>query len=127
VIPDDIAAEWKKIGARGAEARKAWEERLAASDKRAAFEAALKGETPAGVAEAMAAHKEKVAAEQKTDAIRKWSGAALEVLTGLIPELVGGSADLTGSNNTRTGHTKPMTPETPKGRYIHYGVREHAM
>jgi transketolase len=65
---------------------------------------------------------------QKSDATRKWSGAALEVATALIPEMIGGSADLTGSNNTRTAANKaPLTPENYGGRYVHWGIREHAM
>src|SRR5690349_17645415 len=128
VIPEDILKEWRKIGAQGARHREAWAKRLAASDKRAAFEAALSGKVPEAMKNALNAHKKKVVEAQKADATRKWSGAALEVATELMPEMIGGSADLTGSNNTRTASTKaPLTAESYGGRYVHYGVREHAM
>jgi transketolase len=128
VIPDSILAQWRRIGTQGARRRQAWEQRLKASGKRAEFEAALSGRLPAQIGEAIIAHKKKIVEAPKADATRKWSGAALEVLTQLVPEMVGGSADLTGSNNTRTAAAKaPLTAETYGGRYVHYGVREHAM
>ncbi|MFT3722885.1 MAG: transketolase [Hyphomonadaceae bacterium] len=128
VIPDEILQAWRKIGAQGARHREAWAKRLAASDKRAAFETALSGKVPEGLKAALNAHKKKVVEAQKADATRKWSGAALEVATELMPELVGGSADLTGSNNTRTAAAKaPLTAENYGGRYVHWGIREHAM
>ncbi|HVY87375.1 MAG TPA: transketolase [Hyphomonadaceae bacterium] len=128
VIPDEILAEWRKIGQRGARARDAWAKRLGASPKKAEFEAAMTGKLAGGVSEALSAHKKKVAEAPKADGTRKWSGAALEVVTPLVPEMVGGSADLTGSNNTRTAATKaPFTPENYGGRYVHWGIREHAM
>jgi transketolase len=127
VIPDSILAEWRRIGGQGAKHREAWKRRLDASPKREEFEAALSGKIPAGVSEALTAHKKKVAEAPKADGTRKWSGAALEVATALVPEMIGGSADLTGSNNTRTAATKPLTPDNYGGRYVHYGVREHAM
>jgi transketolase len=128
VIPDEILAEWRKIGKQGARHREAWLRRLEASDKRAAFEATLAGKLPEGVGDAINAHKKAVVEGQKSDATRKWSGAALEVLTQLVPEMIGGSADLTGSNNTRTAANKaPLTPENYGGRFVHWGIREHAM
>jgi transketolase len=128
VVPDDILAEWRKIGTRNAKQREAWDQRLKASPKKAEFEAAISGKLPDGVKAAIGEHKKKIAEAPKADATRKWSGAALEVLTGLIPEMIGGSADLTGSNNTRTASAKaPLTPESYGGRYMHWGVREHAM
>jgi len=128
VVPDDVLKEWRRIGAQGARHREAWEKRLAASDKRGAFEASLSGKVPAGLKTAINAHKKKIVEAPKADATRKWSGAALEVATELMPELIGGSADLTGSNNTRTAAAKaPFTPENYGGRYVHWGIREHAM
>jgi transketolase len=128
VIPDNLLTEWRKIGQRGAKLREAWVKRLDGSPKKTEFKTALSGKLPTAVGAAMAAHKQKIAEAPKADATRKWSGAALEVLTGLVPEMVGGSADLTGSNNTRTASTKtPLTAETYGGRYVHYGIREHAM
>ncbi len=128
VVPEEILKEWRKIGAQGARHREAWNKRLAASDKRGALEASLSGKVPEGLKAAINAHKKKIVESPKADATRKWSGAALEVATELMPELVGGSADLTGSNNTRTAANKaPMTPENYGGRYVHWGIREHAM
>ncbi len=128
VVPNEVLKEWRRIGSQGARHREAWAKRLAASDKRGAFEAALSGKVPDGLSAALANHKKKIVEAPKADATRKWSGAALEVATELMPELVGGSADLTGSNNTRTAAAKaPMTPENYGGRYVHWGIREHAM
>jgi transketolase len=128
VVPDEILQAWRKIGAQGAPHRAAWEKRLGASDKRATFEAALSGKLPDGLSAKINEHKKKVVEGQKADATRKWSGAALEILTELVPEMVGGSADLTGSNNTRTASAKtPLSAENYGGRYVHWGIREHAM
>jgi transketolase len=127
-VPADVLAQWREFGARGAKPRAEWLKRLEKSEHKAAFEAAVAGKLPDGLAAAIASHKKAVAEAPKADATRKWSGAALEVLTGLIPEMVGGSADLTGSNNTRTAAAKaPVTPENYGGRYVHWGIREHAM
>ncbi len=128
VVPDAILKEWRTIGTRNTKHRAAWQDRLKASPKKAEFEAAVSGKLPSGITEAIGAHKKKLAEAPKADGTRKWSGAALEVLTALVPEMVGGSADLTGSNNTRTAAAKaPLTPENYGGRYLHWGVREHAM
>jgi transketolase len=125
-VPEDVLADWRATGMRGARERANWTSRLAASPRREAFEAAISGRLP-DVSAAMEAHKRKVAEAGKSDGTRKWSGAALEVLTPLVPEMIGGSADLTGSNNTRTVVTKPLSSSDYGGRYIHYGIREHAM
>ncbi len=128
VVPDEILQAWRKIGAQGAPHRAAWEKRLGASDKRATFDAALSGKLPDGLSAKINEHKKKVVEGQKADATRKWSGAALEILTEMVPEMVGGSADLTGSNNTRTASAKtPLSAENYGGRYVHWGIREHAM
>ena len=128
VVPDEILQAWRKIGAQGARHREAWTRRLGASDKRTTFEAALAGKLPDDLSAKINAHKQKVVEGQKADATRKWSGAALEILTEIVPEMVGGSADLTGSNNTRTASAKtPLSAENYGGRYVHWGIREHAM
>jgi len=128
VVPEDVLEEWRRIGAQGARHREAWEHRLAASDKCDAFNTALSGAVPKGLSAALNAHKKKIVEAQKADATRKWSGAALEVATELMPEMIGGSADLTGSNNTRTAAAKaPFTADAYGGRYVHWGIREHAM
>ncbi|MGF1560866.1 MAG: transketolase, partial [Geminicoccaceae bacterium] len=129
VIPDDVLTDWRAIGTAAAKAHTAWQRRFEAADPatRAAFEAALAGTPPAGLDDAMAAYKARLAEEQPSWATRKSSQEALEVLSAQMPTLLGGSADLTGSNNTKTKATAPITAEDFTGRYIHYGVREHAM
>lgn len=126
-VETDVLSAWRTAGSRSVDVRKAWEVRLEASDQKAEFGRAMTGKLPAGVDDAVNAHKKSVVEAQKSDATRKWSGAALEVLTGAIPEMIGGSADLTGSNNTKTSHTTALNNDDWAGRYMHYGVREHAM
>ncbi|MEO0034357.1 MAG: Transketolase [Pseudomonadota bacterium] len=126
-IPAEILAAWRAAGRRGAEARAAWEARLAAAPGRAAFEQALSTPLPEGWRDTVLAFKRKIAAEQPKWATRKASQQALEVLTAAIPALIGGSADLTHSNLTVTKATQSVTPEDFSGRYLHYGVREHGM
>jgi len=129
VVPDTIVAPWRAAGSRGAGERRAWEGRFAALDaeKRATFERGIKGELAPGWREAAAAFKTKAAADKPNWASRKASQEALEVLTRAIPEIIGGSADLTGSNLTQTKSTKTITADDASGRYIHYGIREHGM
>ena len=124
-IPDDVLAGWRALGAKGADARKAWDARLAADAQAAEFSRRMAGELPAGD-EAAATFKGWLAQSQKV-ATRKSSEMALEVLTPLVPEMVGGSADLTGSNNTKTKVTTPYTPADYAGRYVYYGIREFGM
>ncbi len=126
-LPDAIVAAWRASGARGARARAAWEARLEASPNRAAFDAAMSGEAPQAATDALAAHTAKMAAEKPALATRAASGFALDAVFPHWPELLGGSADLTGSNNTLVKGTAPFLPESPEGRYVHWGVREHAM
>ena len=130
-VPDHVAETWARAGARGAAARLAWVERLAASPKAQAFRDHRSGTFPQGWRSALVAHKQaltgKAAEKPFAMATRKASGAALEVLTARIPHLIGGSADLTGSVNTLTKALTPVTPQDFTGRYIHYGVREHGM
>ncbi len=126
-IPADIMSQWRAIGARGNAARKSWEARRASSPKRAAFDAAIAGEIPASLGPALSELKKKIAAEKPSVATRKASEMALEVINTHLPTTIGGSADLTGSNNTKTKGMMDITPGDFTGRYIHYGVREHAM
>jgi transketolase len=128
-VPEPILAAWRDAGARGASASAAWRGRLerAAAATRDAFETALAGDLPGDLGAKVVAYKAKLSAERPKWATRKSSQMALEVLTAAVPEMVGGSADLTGSNNTNTAATKPMRPGDYGGRYVHYGVREHAM
>ena len=124
-IPDDVLAGWRALGAKGANARKAWETRHAADPQAAEFSRRMAGELPAGNA-AAETFKAWLAQSQKV-ATRKSSEMALEVLTPLVPEMVGGSADLTGSNNTKTKVTTPFTPADYAGRDVYYGIREFGM
>jgi transketolase len=128
-IPEDVRAAWRVAGERGRERRLEWEGRVEdlPAAEREAFGRALAGTLPEGLAEAINAHKRRLADERPSWASRKSSQEALEVLTALVPEMIGGSADLTGSNNTKTKATTPIAADDLKGRYIHYGVREHAM
>ncbi|MBT4042214.1 MAG: transketolase, partial [Rhodospirillaceae bacterium] len=128
-IPDDVAAAWQAVGARGNAASAAWEERFEALDQddRAAFERAMSGDLPAGIIEAMADYRRQVAEDKPQLATRAASGKALEVINSVVAETIGGSADLTGSNNTLTPDLGMITAEDFSGRYINYGVREHAM
>lgn len=126
-VPAEIESAWTDAGKRSADDYAAWQSRLAASNDKAAFETAMAGALPANLSDIVNAHKKAVVEGGKDDATRKWSGAALEPLTEAIPEMIGGSADLTGSNNTKTSHTAPLGPDNWAGRYVHYGIREHAM
>ena len=128
-IPPELLGAWRGFGVRGAPVRAAWEARLARqpADVRAEFERAQAGTLPPGLDGVLRALKQRFAEERPTWATRKASQEVLEAFTPAVPELVGGSADLTGSVNTKTAAMQPMTPQTPGGRYIHFGVREHAM
>ncbi|MBN9045669.1 MAG: transketolase [Rhizobiales bacterium] len=129
VVPAEILDAWRGAAANAAKKREEWEKRFAALDagKRAEFERRLRGDLPANFDETITAYKKKLSAEKPKVATRKSSEMALEVINGVVPETIGGSADLTGSNNTKTSQTKSITPEDYGGRYIHYGIREHGM
>ena len=124
-VPDDVLVAWRQAGARGAKARAAWSDRTAGIS--GDFWRALSGDLKDGWLDAVNAYKAKCSEENPRWATRKASGEALAVLTEAIPEMIGGSADLTGSVNTKTPSTEPVTSSDFGGRYIHFGVREHAM
>jgi transketolase len=128
-IPADVLTQWRAAGQRSKAARKDWDKRLAAlpADRRADFERRMRLDLPGTLNAAVRQVKEKLAKEQKEIATRTACELALESLIPAVPEMVGGSADLTGSNNTRTKSMKAITPQDFSGRLIHYGVREHAM
>jgi transketolase len=129
VVPAPVLDAWRAAGARGAAERTAWEARLAGlqAAERDAFERVVAGRLPEGWKAEAQAFKAKMIAEKPKWAARKASQEALEVLTQHIPEMIGGSADLTHSNLTITKATRPITPQDASGSYIHYGVREHGM
>jgi len=129
-IPNDIRDAWRAAGQRAAEAKRAWRQRLAALEpaKRAEFERRVAGELPADkLAAAVAAVKQTLAATPQSIATRAASELALEALAAAVPEMIGGSADLTGSNNTKPKGMSVFSAADPAGRFVHYGVREHGM
>jgi transketolase len=129
-VPEDVRAAWRRAAERGKAPRQDWLNRLAAlaPADRAAFERRNRGDLPAGkLAAAVGAMKDKLAAAPKEIASRVASENALEALTAALPELIGGSADLTGSNNTRPKGLPVLSAADYGGRFIHYGVREHGM
>jgi transketolase len=128
-IPDDILGAWRAAGARCRAEHEAWQGRLnsAESVQLAEFLRLTKGDLPSGWEKAMADYKKALVAEAPAKATRESSGAALEVLTAAVPEMTGGSADLTGSNNTYVKNMAAIAPDSYGGRYIHYGIREHGM
>ena len=127
VVPEDLAAAWRKAGRRGAGSRRKWDQRFKASGHRAELDRALKGEVPAAALAALKAHADKMATEKPANATRAHSGAALAVLTPAVPEMMSGSADLTGSNNTLVKGMKAFDAPDYAGVYVHYGVREFGM
>ena len=128
-VPTEIMDSWRLAGNRGTKARSAWKERLASADAetRGEFERRMRGDLPEALKSAMADYKKKLADEKPKLASRASSQNALEVINGVVPETLGGSADLTGSNNTKTSQTTPFGAQDYKGRYVHYGIREHGM
>jgi transketolase len=128
-IPADILGWWRSAGQRAKAARHAWDQRLAALpvEKRGEFARRINGDLPLGLADAVRGAKQKLAAEPKDIATRVASENALGVLTAAVPEMVGGSADLTGSNNTRPKGMAAISAADYGARFIHYGVREHGM
>ncbi|MEQ8387415.1 MAG: transketolase [Alphaproteobacteria bacterium] len=126
-VPDDVLRAWREAGRRGTEAYREWQRALDGYDRRAEFERVMRGDAPDGLAQAIQAFKEKIGAEKPIWATRKASGEVLSHLGPVVPELIGGSADLTGSNLTRGAGQATVTPDDFSGSYIHYGVREHAM
>jgi len=128
-IPAPILSAWRAIGARGAATREAWDAKLAGLDDaaRAAWDQAMSGRAPESLAGAVAATKAQWLKAQPNKATRASSGDALNVISPLFPELVGGSADLSGSNKTKAKDMEVVTADAPGNRYVHYGVREHGM
>ncbi len=126
-LPANIEEAWRKVGRRGAKDRKKWEARLAASPQAADFTRAMKGDLPEGAFDALNAKIAELVETRPAQATRQSSGAALEQVFAAIPELVGGSADLTGSNNTFVSGTPILDAPTYEGRYVNYGIREFGM
>ncbi len=123
-IPDDVAAAWRAAGSRGAADRAEWNRRLQGSGQAEAFVARMAGKCDDAW---LKLYLDKLLAEQKPVATRKASEMALEAINRAIASTIGGSADLTGSNNTKTKDLEPLTFDNYGGRYIYYGIREFGM
>ena len=124
-VPDDVKQDWAEAGQRSAAAREAWEGRLAASSKASEFARRMAGDVPED--DGLSDHIAALIAEPQKVATRKASQMALEVLNPLVPETLGGSADLTGSNNTKTAGMNGMSAKDYGDRYVYYGIREFGM
>ncbi len=129
-VPDDVLKAWREAGSRGAAARQEWENLFAelGPRKRAEFERRLRHERPAALSKALRAHKKALLETPQNIATRKSSESAIEAIAAAMPmEFLAGSADLTGSNNNKAKSAVAFSAKTPKGRFIHYGIREHGM
>ena len=127
VLPPQIIDSWRAVAARGAKARSAWLDRLAASPHEAGFAATLAAPDAARLRARIGDYCRGLTETRPKVATRKASEMALEVVNDALPNTVGGSADLTGSNLTRTKGMVSVTPDDRSGRYVHYGIREHGM
>ena len=128
-VPETSLSLWREAGTLGASARNAWEETKNAKDAetQAAFDAAMSGALPATLTSTIESLKKTFTEEAASVATRKVSEKVLDAVNEIITETVGGSADLTGSNNTKGKVISPMTADNYGGRYVHYGIREHGM
>ena len=126
-IPEAVSSAWRRVGTMKSAKMEAWRKRLHDSGRKAEFERLISGTLPKDWQASLQDFKRKHSAEKTKVATRKASQETLDVLAEVIPELAGGSADLTGSNLTKAKSQKPVTPGDFSGGYIHYGVREHGM
>ncbi len=128
-IPTEIKSWWEEAGSRGAAEREAWEARLgeASESRQKEIHRVFAGEAPKKLSAVIKALKKQVSETKPKVATRKASEMALEVINPIMPETVGGSADLTGSNNTLTGDMGTFDVDNRKGRYVYWGIREHGM
>ena len=129
IIPERIVDAWRLVGLRGGRARSTWQKRFDAlpDDVGESFRRMMEGDLPCGLPEAFRKHKNAVAHTKETIASRTASLKTIEAIADVMPELLGGSADLTGSTATRSSQMSVITPQDFSGRFIHYGVREHGM
>ncbi|CUH77197.1 transketolase [Tropicibacter naphthalenivorans] len=128
-VPADVKSWWEAAGSRGAADRAEWEERLAAQSesRQKEFARTMAGEAPKKLSATVKALKKQLSETKPSVATRKASEMALEVINPIMPETCGGSADLTGSNNTKTGDMGVFDVDNRKGRYVFWGIREHGM
>ncbi len=127
VIPDDVLSNWRAVGEKGSQEQKDWSARLASHDMKDCFGKAHAGDYSGAIAPVIADLKASFAEEKPKKATRQTSGMCLEKLVERLWLLIGGSADLTGSNNTKVAASKVVDSDNYGGNYINYGVREHAM
>ena len=129
IIPEEITSVWRSFGQRGVAERENWEARLngAGDSARTSFNNAFSGDVPPDFDALIDGFKAKISAEKPKLATRVASGNVLDVLVPAVPELIGGSADLTPSNNTKVKNTGAVQRDNFNGRYVHFGVREHGM
>jgi len=127
IVPDDLLNQWRAIGTQGAAACAAWQDRVKASKRAQEFRDTIDDVIPASLSTALGALKEKLSAERPSAGTRKMSEKALDVINGELQTTIGGSADLTPSNNTRSKGLVEVKTGDFNGRYIHYGIREHGM
>ncbi len=124
-IPAEVLDDWRSTGQRGASARSEWNERIENHDERAEFERRMAGDLPQDFS--LDGYIQSLMAEPQKVATRKASEMALGQINAMLPDTIGGSADLTGSNNTKAGGIGPFTADDRSGRYIYYGIREFGM
>ncbi|HEY0627035.1 MAG TPA: transketolase [Allosphingosinicella sp.] len=124
-LPEPIERAWREAGARGGKVHEEWRARLAANPQREEFVRRMEGRLPEGSAKGD--YLDWLSANPQNVATRKASEMALEAINAALPETIGGSADLTGSNNTKTKAQAPLTADNYGGRYIYYGIREFGM
>ncbi|MGI4850365.1 MAG: transketolase [Janthinobacterium lividum] len=126
-IPESILNQWRQVGQQHQDLYQAYDENLSKSPQKNEFERRLKGDLKSGWQEVLNNYRKKVWQEKPKTATRQSSGDTLDILTDCLPELWGGSADLTGSNNTKSKRMRAYSSEDLEGHYLHYGVREHGM
>ena len=129
LIPDDVMAQWRKIGARGQTERREWIERTRRLNNvsRSPFHDGLNRKLPSGYREAMDQLRARFGTERPSIATRQASQLVIDAIAEVLPNLLGGSADLTHSNLTRAKTQQAVRHDSFAGSYLHYGIREHAM
>ncbi|MEM9277115.1 MAG: transketolase [Pseudomonadota bacterium] len=128
-VPENVLDAWRVAGLNCCKEHKAWEKRYENLDPelKGKFERRMRGDLPNDLGDAITNLKKELAKEKPKMATRQSSQKVLEVINEVVPETIGGSADLTGSNNTKTSQTEAFSASNYSGRFIHYGIREHAM
>ncbi len=126
-VPDDLREAWQATGQHGRAERSAWQARVDESPSGAEFTAAMSGAITPGALEAVLDVQRRFVTEDTALATRQASQAVLDELVPLMPTLLGGSADLSASNGTRTSTHRAIVKDDYSGNYVNYGIREHGM